>query len=109
MNTKTTAVVRALEASIPVYDVRDADERGHSTLVTLVDGRGFFVDAPFEGDVVVQAGRCHTEGSFEGALAFLEDLDAELTEAGFDVRLVVCRRTLDCELRVRDDVGGWAR
>lgn len=26
----------------------------------------------------------------------------------YDVRRVTCRRTLAAELRVRDDVGGWA-
>ena len=63
MNTRKTAdaVVRRLEAAIPVYDV---SERGCSLCVGLVDGRDFIADAPFEGDV---------------------------------------------ELRVRDDVGGWAR
>lgn len=105
MNTKNTAdaVVRWLESTIPVYDVRDADERGYSTLVSLVDGRSFFVEAPFEGDVVITPG----VRTFEGALELLEDLDAELTDAGFDVRQVACRRTLGVELRVRDDVGGW--
>ena len=83
------AVVRRLEAAIPVYDV---SERGRSLCVGLADGRGFVVDAPFEG-----------------ALALSEDLEAELTDAGFDVRRAVCRRTRLCELRVRDDVGGWAR
>ena len=29
-------------------------------------------------------------------------------DAGYDVRQVTCRRTLAAELRVRDDVGGWA-
>ena len=28
---------------------------------------------------------------------------------GYDVRQATCRRTLAAELRVRDDVGGWAR
>ena len=28
--------------------------------------------------------------------------------ADFDVRQVTCRQTLATELRVRDDVGGWA-
>lgn len=57
------------------------------------------VDAPFEGDVRITPGvRTH-----EGGLQLLEDLDA-----GFDVRQVTCRRTLTTELRVRDDVGGWA-
>ena len=102
MNTKITAdaVVRHLEATIPVYDV---SEHGYSTLVTLVDGRAFFVDAPFEGDVVIAPG----VRALEGALALLEDLDAELTDAGFDVRQVVCRRTCRCELRVRTCEGGW--
>ena len=61
MNTWKTAnaVVRNLEATIPVY-------------------------APFEGDVRITPGvRTH-----EGGLQLLEDLEAEL--------------------RVRDDVGGWA-
>lgn len=104
MNTKSTAdaVVRRLERSIPVYCVSD---HGYSTLVCLVDGRSFFVDAPFEGDVVIAP----AVRTLEGALALLEDLDAELTEAGFDVRQVVCRRTCLLELRVRDDVGGWDR
>lgn len=94
------AVVRHLERSIPVYNVF---EQGYSTLVSLVDGRDFFVDAPFEGDVVIAP----AVRTYEGALRLLEDLDAELTEAGFDVRQVVCRRTCLLELRVRDDVGGW--
>ena len=103
MNTKRTAdaVVRHLERSIPVYDVRELD---YSTLVSLVDGRDFYVDAPFEGDVVIAP----AVRTYEGGLALLRDLDAELTEAGFDVRQVVCRRTCTAELRVRDDVGGWA-
>ena len=71
------AVVRHLEATIPVYDV---SEQGYS----LVDGRSFIVDAPLEGDVRITSGvRTH-----EGGLALLEDLATEL--------------------RVRDDVGGWA-
>lgn len=50
----------------------------------LVDGRDFIIDAPLEGDVRITPGvRTH-----EGGLQLLEDLDAEL--------------------RVRDDVGGWA-
>ena len=104
MNAQRTAdaVVRRLERSIPVYDVRELD---HSTLVGLVDGREFYVDAPFEGDVVVAP----AVRTYEGGLALLEDLDAELAEAGFDVRRVVCRRTCTAELRVRDDAGGWAR
>ena len=96
------AVVRHLERSIPVYHV---SEHGYSTLVSLVDGRDFFVDAPFEGDVVIAPAVC----TYEGGLALLEDLDAELTEAGFDVRQVICRRTLVAELRVRNAEGGWAR
>ena len=102
MNTKSTAdaVVRHLEDTIPVYDV---SERGYSTLVSLVDGRSFFVDASSEGDVRVTPG----VRTYEGGLQLLEDLDAELTAAGFDVRQAVCRRTCATELRVRDDVGGW--
>lgn len=95
MNTWTTAnaVVRHLEATIPVYDV---SEQGYSLYVSLVDGRSFIVDAPLEGDVRITPGvRTHEGG--------LEDLEAELTDAGFDVRQV-----LATELRVRDDVGGWA-
>ena len=42
------AVVRHLEAAIPVYDV---SEQGYSPCVSLVDGRSFIVDAPLEGDV----------------------------------------------------------
>lgn len=95
------AVVRHLEATIPVYNV---SEQGYSLYVSLVDGRDFIVDAPFEGDVVISPGvRTH-----EGARQLLEDLDAELTDAGFDVRQVACRRTTGVELRVRDDAGGWA-
>nr|DAV94030.1 MAG TPA: hypothetical protein [Caudoviricetes sp.] len=103
MNTWKTAnaVVRHLEATIPVYDV---SEQGHSLYVSLVDGRAFIVDAPFEGDVRITPGvRTH-----EGGLQLLEDLDAELTDAGFDVRQVTCRRTTGVELRVRDVVDGWA-
>ena len=96
------AVVRSLEATIPVYDV---SEQGYSLYVSLVDGRDFIVDAPSEGDVRITPGvRTH-----EGGRQLLEDLDAELTDAGFDVRQVACRRTLGVELRVRDDVGGRAR
>lgn len=96
------AVVRHLEAAIPVYDV---SEHGYSLYVSLVDGRDFIVDAPFEGDVRITPGvRTH-----EDALQLLEDLEAELTDAGFDVRSEPCSRTLATELRVRDDVGGWAR
>ena len=97
MNTWRTAdadaVVRHLEATIPVYDV---SERGYSLYVSLVDGRSFIVDALLEGDVRVR--------TVEGGQRLLEDLEAELTDAGYDVR-----RTLATELRVRDDVGGWAR
>ena len=102
MNTKTAAdaVARRLERSTPVYHVSD---HGYSTLVSLVDGRDFFVDAPFEGDVVIAP----AVRTLEGALELLEDLDAELTDAGFDVRQVVCRRTRLMELRVRDVIGGW--
>ena len=32
----------------------------------------------------------------------------EATIPVYDVRQVTCRRTLAAELRVRDDVGGWA-
>ena len=96
------AVVRRLEAAIPVYDV---SEHGYSLCVSLVDGRAFIVDAPFEGDVRITPG-VRTD---EGALQLLEDLEAELADVGFDVRRVRCSRTLDAELRVRDDVGGWAR
>lgn len=62
MNTWKTAnaVVRHLEAAIPVYD------------------------APLEGDVRITPG----VRTFEGGQRLLEDLEAEL--------------------RVRDDVGGWA-
>lgn len=95
------AVVRHLEATIPVYDV---SERGYSFYVSLVDGRDFIVDAPFEGDVRITSG----VRAYEGGLKLLEDLEAELRDAGFDVRQVTCRRTLAAELRVRDDVGGWA-
>lgn len=103
MNTESTAdAVRRLERSIPVYDARELD---YGTLVTLVDGREFYVDAPFEGDVAIAP----AVRTYEGGLELLEDLDAELTEAGFDVRLAVCRRTCTAEPRVRDDVGGWAR
>lgn len=94
------AVVRHLEATIPVYHV---SECGYSLYVSLVDGRDFIVEAPFEGDVVIAPG----VRAYEDALRLLRDIDAELTEAGFDVRQVTCRRTLGVELRVRDDVGGW--
>lgn len=82
MNTRKTAVVRHLEAAIPVYDV---SEQGHSLYVSLVDGRDFIVDAPFEGDVRITPG----VRTYEGGRQLLEDLEVEL--------------------RVRDDVGGWAR
>ena len=94
------AVVRHLEATIPVYDV---SEQGYSLYVSLVDGRSFIVDAPFEGDVRITPG----VRTYEGGLQLLKDLDAELTDAGFDVRQVACHRTTSVELRVRDDVGGW--
>lgn len=98
MNTWKTAdaVVRHLEAAIPVYDV---SERGYSFYVSLVDGRSFIVDAPLEGDVRITS----CVRACEGGLELLEGLEAELTDAGYDVR-----RTLATELRVRDDVGGWA-
>lgn len=103
MNTwrAANAVVRHLEAAIPVYDV---SERGYSLYVSLVDGRSFIVDAPLEGDVRITPG----VRTYEGGLQLLEDLEAELTDAGFDVRQVRCSRTLATELRVRDDEGGWA-
>lgn len=103
MNTWKTAnaVVRYLEAAIPVYDV---SEQGYSLYVSLVDGRAFIVDAPLEGDVRITPG----VRTYDGGLRLLEDLEAELTDAGFDVRQVTCRRTAGVELRVRDDVGGWA-
>ena len=96
------AVVRCLEATVPVYDV---SEQGYSLYVNLVDGRSFIVDAPLEGDVRITPG----VRTYEGGQRLLEDLEAELTDAGFDVRQVTCRRTLTTELRVRDDEGGWAR
>ena len=89
MNT-ANAVVRHLEATIPVYDV---SEQGYSLYVSLVDGRRFIVDAPLEGDVRITPG----VRTYEGGQRLLEDLEAELTDAGFDVR-----RTLATELRVRD-------
>ena len=103
MNTWKTAdaVVRHLEATIPIYNV---SELGYSLYVSLVDGRDFIVDAPFEGDVrITPAVR-----TYEGGRQLLEDLEAEITDAGYDVRQVTCSRTLAAELRVRDDVGGWA-
>lgn len=96
------AIIRHLEATIPVYNV---SEQGYSLYVSLVDGRDFIVDAPFEGDVRITPG----VRTYEDALRLLEDLEAEITDAGFDVRQVTCRRTTSVELRVRDDVGGWAR
>ena len=104
MNTWKTAnaVVRHLEATIPVYDV---SEQGCSLCVSLVDGRSFIVDAPLEGDVRITPG----VRACEGGQRLLEDLEAELTDASFNVRQVTCGRTLATELRVRDDVGGWAR
>mgnify|MGYP000710122321 CR=1 FL=1 len=95
------AVVRHLEATIPVYDV---SEQGYSLYVSLVDGRDFIVDAVYEGDVRITPG----VRTYEDGLQLLEDLDAELTDVGFDVRQVTCRRTTGAELRVRDDAGGWA-
>lgn len=96
------AVVRHLVATIPVYDV---SEHGYSLYVSLVDGRDFIVVAPLEGDVRITPG----VRTYEGGLQLLEDLEAELTDAGFDVRQVTCHRTLATELRVCDDAGGWAR
>lgn len=103
MNTWKTAnaVVRHLEATTPVYDV---SERGYSFYISLVDGRSFIVDAPLKGDVRITPG----VRTYEGGLQLLEDLEAELTDAGFDVRQVTCRRTLAAELRVRAGEGGWA-
>lgn len=102
-NWKTAnAVVRHLEATIPVYNVF---EQGYSLYVSLVDGRDFIVDAPFEGDVRITPG----VRTYEGGRRLLEDVEVELTDAGFDVRQVTCSRTLAVELRVRDDEGGWAR
>jgi hypothetical protein len=102
MNTWKTAnaVVRHLEAAIPVYDV---SEQGYSLYVSLVDGRSFIVDAPSEGDVRITPG----VRTYEDGLQLLEDLDAELTDVGFDVRQVRCNRTAGSELRVRDDAGRW--
>lgn len=103
MNTWKTAnaIVRHLKATIPVYDV---SEQGYSLYVVLVDGRTFIVDAPLEGDVRITP----CVRTYEGGQRLLADLEAELTDAGLDVRQVTCRRTLATELRVRDDVGGWA-
>ena len=55
MNNRKTAdaVVRRLEATIPVYGV---SEQGYSLYVGLVDGRDSIVDAPFEGDVGITPG-----------------------------------------------------
>lgn len=91
------AVVRHLEATIPVYDV---SEHGYSFYVSLVDGRDFIVDALLEGDVGITPG----VRTYEGGLQLLDDLEAELADAGFDVRRAHSR-----ELRVRDDAGGWGR
>ena len=101
MNTWKTAnaVVRHLEATTSVYDV---SEQGYSLYVSLVDGRSFIVDAPLEGDVRITPG----VRTYEGGLELLEELEAELTDAGFDVLQVTCHRILATELRVRD---GWAR
>ena len=52
----------------------------------LVDGRSFIVDAPLEGDVRITP----SVRTREGGLEPLEDIEAELTDAGYDV-------------------GGWAR
>lgn len=76
------AVVRCPEAAIPVHGV---SERGYSLCVGLVDGRGFVVDAPFEGGVGLAPG----VRACEGGQRPLEGLEAGL--------------------RVRDDAGGWAR
>ena len=46
--------------------------------------------------------------TWKTANAVVRYLEAEITAAGFDVRQVACRRTLTTELRVRDDVDGWA-
>ena len=62
----------------PVYDV---SEHGCSLCV----GRGFVVDAPFEGDVGIAPGVRAREGG------------RRLPEGP------------GAELRVRDDAGGWAR
>ena len=79
MNTWKTANVVVRHLEATI-PVYDVSEQGYS----LVDGRDFIVDAPLEGDVRITPGvRTH-----EGGLQLLEDLDAEL--------------------RVRDDVGGWA-
>ena len=83
------AIVRHLEATIPVYDV---SEQGCSIYVSLVDGRDFIVDALQGGDVRITPG----VRTYEGGRRLLEDLEAELTDAGFDVHQVTP------ELRVRD-------
>lgn len=72
-------------------------EQGYSLYVSLVDGRRFIVDAPLEGDVRLTP----CVRTSEGGLALQRDLEAELTDAGFDVH-----RTLPTELRVRDG-GAW--
>lgn len=99
MNTWKTAnaVVKALDSVV------DISEQGYSLYVGFADGRAVIVNAPFEGDVVIAPG----VRTFEGGLQLLEELDTQLTAAGFDVRQVICRRTLTTELRVREDVGGW--
>lgn len=56
-----------------------------NAVVRLADGRRFIVDAPLEGDVRITPGVRTHEG-----------------------RQVTCCRTSATELRVRDDVGGWA-
>lgn len=56
----------------------------HLEATIPVDGRRFIVDAPLEGDVRITPG----VRTFEGGQRLLEDLETEL--------------------RVRDDVGGWA-
>lgn len=61
------AVVRHLEAAIPVYDV---SEHGYS----LVDGRRFIVDAPLEGDVRITP----CVRTVEGGQRLLKGLEAEL-------------------------------
>lgn len=89
------AIIHAFEASIPVYEAREND---YGVVVTLVDGRSFFVDRPFEGVVVIAP----ATGSYEGDLALLGALYAELADAGFDARRVVCREICVCEIRVRE-------
>jgi len=46
--------------------------------------------------------------TWKTANAVVRHLEAELTDAANAVRQVTCRRTTGVELRVRDDVGGWA-